>query len=146
MGIEGLITADGYDEAFVGLADRFGKQPVAVYSYEMCIQILMRDHEMSHEEALEMLKARDAQWEGKLAKADSLIESQKVVISDGEKLIAELEEYAKVEEVLSEAKSKQIQLLQARDKTNEELIKTLQPKWYENQYLWLGIGFILGKI
>ena len=100
----------------------------------------------TYEEALEMLKARDAQWEGKLAKADSLIESQKVVISDGEKLIAELEEYAKVEEVLSEAKSKQIQLLQARDKTNEELIKTLQPKWYENQYLWLGIGFILGKI
>ena len=100
----------------------------------------------TYDEALEMLKARDAQWEGKLAKADSLIESQKVVISDGEKLIAELEEYAKVEEVLSEAKSKQIQLLQARDKSNEELIKTLQPKWYENQYLWLGIGFILGKI
>ena len=100
----------------------------------------------TYDEALEMLKARDAQWEGKLAKADSLIESQKVVISDGEKLIAELEEYAKVDSVLSTAKSKQIQLLQSRDKTNEELIKTLQPKWYKNQYLWLGIGFILGKI
>ena len=100
----------------------------------------------TYDEALEMLKARDAQWEGKLAKADSLIESQKVVISDGEKLIAELEEYSKVEEVLSEAKSKQIQLLQSREKANEELIKTLEPKWCENQYLWLGIGFILGKI
>ena len=100
----------------------------------------------TYDEALEMLKARDAQWEGKLTKADSLIESQKVVISDGEKLIAELEEYAKVDSVLSTAKSKQIQLLQSRDKTNEELIKTLQPKWYENQYLRLGIGFILGKI
>ena len=100
----------------------------------------------TYDEALEMLKARDAQWEGKLAKADSLIESQKVVISDGEKLIAELEEYSKVEEVLSEAKSKQIQLLQSREKANEELIKTLEPKWYESQYLWLGIGFILGKI
>ena len=100
----------------------------------------------TYDEALEMLKARDAQWEGKLTKADSLIESQKVVISDGEKLIAELEEYAKVDSVLSTAKSKQIQLLQSRDKTNEELIKTLQPKWYENQYLWLGIGFILGII
>ena len=54
----------------------------------------------TYDEALEMLKARDAQWEGKLAKADSVIESQKVVIYDGEKLIAELEEYAKVEEVL----------------------------------------------
>ena len=100
----------------------------------------------TYDEALEMLKARDAQWEGKLAKADSLIESQKIVIADGEKLITELEEYSKVESVLSDAKSKQIKLLQSRDKTNEELIKTLQPKWYENQYLWLGIGFILGKI
>ena len=100
----------------------------------------------TYDEALEMLKARDAQWEGKLAKADSLIESQKVVISDGEKLISELEEYSKVEQVLSEAKSKQIALLKEREKTNEELIKTLEPKWYENQYLWLGIGFILGKI
>ena len=59
---------------------------------------------------------------------------------------SELEEYAKVDSVLSAAKSKQIQLLQARDKSNEELIKTLQPKWYENQYLWLGIGFVLGKL
>ena len=100
----------------------------------------------TYDEALEMLKARDAQWEGKLAKADSLIESQKVVISDGEKLISELEEYSKVEQVLSEAKSKQIKLLQERDKSNEKLIKTLQPKWYENQYLWLGIGFIIGAI
>ena len=100
----------------------------------------------TYDEALEMLKARDVQWEGKLAKADSLIESQKVTIADSEKLILELEEYSKVESVLSEAKSKQIALLKEREKTNEELIKTLEPKWYENQYLWLGIGFILGKL
>ena len=100
----------------------------------------------TYDEALEMLKARDAQWEGKLAKADSLIESQKVTIADSEKLILELEEYSKVESVLSEAKSKQITLLKERDKTNEELIKTLQPKWYENKYIWLGIGLVLGKI
>ena len=56
MGLEGLITADGYDEAFLGVADRFGKEPVAVYSYEMCIQILMRDNDMSHEEALEFFE------------------------------------------------------------------------------------------
>ena len=100
----------------------------------------------TYDEALEMLKARDAQWEGKLAKADSLIEGYKESSADCDDIINELEEYSKVESVLSEAKSKQIQLLQSRDKTNEELIKTLQPKWYENQYLWLGIGFILGKI
>jgi len=100
----------------------------------------------TYDEALEMLKARDAQWEGKLAKADSLIESQKVVISDSEDLILEIEEGAKIEYVLSEAKSRQIKLLKSRDEANEKIIKALQPKWYENTYLWLGIGFILGKI
>ena len=100
----------------------------------------------TYDEALEMLKARDAQWEGKLAKADSLIEDYKVMLSETDEFIEELEEYAEVEKVLSEAKSKQITLLKEREKTNEELIKTLEPKWYENTYLWLGIGFILGKI
>ena len=100
----------------------------------------------TYDEALEMLKARDAQWEGKLAKADTLIEDYKVMLSESDELIEELQEYAEVEKVLSEAKSKQITLLKEREKTNEELIKTLQPKWYENTYLWLGIGFILGKI
>ncbi len=56
MGVEGLITADGYDEAFLGVADRFGKEPVAVYDYDMCIQILMRDNDMDFEEALEFFE------------------------------------------------------------------------------------------
>ena len=113
-------------------------------------QTILKDGEkvttFTYDEALEMLKARDAQWESKLAKADSLIEMYKYGEEMYEDTIVELEEYAKVDSVLSAAKSKQIQLLQARDKSNEELIKTLEPKWYENQYLWLGIGFILGKI
>ncbi len=116
------------------------------YIWILLLTPLLAQTTFTEAEALEMIKARDAQWEGKLAKADSLIESQKVTIADSEKLILELEEYSKIESVLSEAKSKQITLLKERDKTNEELIKTLQPKWYENQYLWLGIGFILGKI
>jgi len=97
-------------------------------------------------EALEMLKARDAQWKGKLAKADSLIASKNVVINECESLVAEIEKNANVEFVLSEAKSRQIKILKTRDKANEEMIKALQPKWYENQYLWLVIGVILGKI
>ena len=100
----------------------------------------------TYDEALEMLKARDAQWEGKLAKADSRIEMYKYGEEMYEDTIVELEEYAKVDSVLSAAKSKQIALLKEREKTNEELIKTLEAKWYENQYLWLGIGFILGKL
>lgn len=41
---EGLLLADGFDEAFIGVAHRFGfYAPVAVYDREVCIEILMRD-------------------------------------------------------------------------------------------------------
>ena len=100
----------------------------------------------TQEEALEMIKQRDAQWEGKIEKADSLIASQKVVISDCENLVVKLEGSAEVDSLLLNAKDKQIILLKARDKMNETMVKLVKPKWYENQYLWLGIGFILGKI
>tara|TARA_R110002020_G_scaffold437559_1_gene647822 strand:+ start:4355 stop:4753 length:399 start_codon:yes stop_codon:yes gene_type:complete len=100
----------------------------------------------TYDEALEMLKARDAQWESKIEKADSLIASQKVVISDCENLVTTLEESSTVDSLLLEAKDAQITLLKVRDETNEKLATLVEPKWYENQYLWLGIGFILGKI
>ena len=100
----------------------------------------------TYSEALEMLKARDAQWEGKIEKADSLIASQKVVISDCENLVLELEESAEMDSVISVAKSAQIQLLKTRSEANEKLVEIVQPKWYENQYLWLIIGFVSGKI
>jgi hypothetical protein len=97
-------------------------------------------------EALEMIKQRDAQWEGKIEKADSLIASQKVVITDQEKLIEKHEEQAKVDVLILAAKDKQINLLKARDEMNEKMVKLVKPKWYENQYLWLVVGFIFGKI
>ena len=100
----------------------------------------------TYDEALEMLKARDVQWEGKIEKADSLIASQKVVITDQEKLIEKHEEQAKVDVLILAAKDKQINLLKARDEMNEKMVKLVKPKWYENQYLWLVIGFIFGKI
>ena len=100
----------------------------------------------TYDEALEMLKARDTQWEGKIEKADSLIASQKVVITDQEKLIEKHEEQAKVDVLILAAKDKQINLLKARDEMNEKMVKLVKPKWYENQYLWLVIGFIFGKI
>ena len=46
----------------------------------------------TQEEALQMIKQRDAQWEGKIEKADSLIASQKVLIADYEGLVGNLEE------------------------------------------------------
>ena len=100
----------------------------------------------TYDEALEMLKARDVQWEGKIEKADSLIASQKVVITDQEKLIEKHEEQAKVDVLILAAKDKQINLLKARDEMNEKMVKLVKPKWYENQYLWLVVGFIFGKI
>ena len=100
----------------------------------------------TQEEALEMIKKRDAQWEGKIEKADSLIASQKVVINDCESLVTELEKSANVDSLLLIAKDKQIDLLKVREEANEKMVKLIEPKWYENQYLWLGIGFILGKI
>ena len=100
----------------------------------------------TYDEALEMLKARDAQWEGKLAKADSLIEMYKYGEEMYEDNLSELEEQIKLDSLLLLAQRKQIDLLKSRDKANEEMIKLVEKKWYENQYLWLGIGFILGKI
>ena len=93
-----------------------------------------------------MIKQRDAQWEGKIEKADSLIASQKVVITDQEKLIEKHEEQAKVDVLILAAKDKQINLLKARDEMNEKMVKLVKPKWYEIQYLWLVIGFVFGKL
>jgi hypothetical protein len=100
----------------------------------------------TQEEALEMIKQRDAQWEGKIEKADSLISSQKVLMADYEGLVGTLEEQAKLDSLLLNAKDKQIDLLHDRDKMNEKMVQLVNPKWYENQYLWLVIGFVFGKL
>ena len=65
----------------------------------------------TYAEALEMLKARDAQWEGKLAKADSLIEGYKESIWDCDNIVTELEEQADLDSKVLLAQKKQIELL-----------------------------------
>ena len=100
----------------------------------------------TQEEALEMIKQRDAQWKGKIEKADSLIASQKLLISDYEGLVGKLEDQTELDSLLLNAKDKQIDLLHARDKVNEKMVKLVEPKWYENSYIWLVVGFIFGKI
>jgi hypothetical protein len=42
LGVEEVVIADGLEEAFLGIAAGFGGSMVPVYSYDMCIQILMR--------------------------------------------------------------------------------------------------------
>tara|TARA_R100000084_G_C4528812_1_gene90220 strand:+ start:52 stop:435 length:384 start_codon:yes stop_codon:yes gene_type:complete len=98
------------------------------------------------EEALEMIKQRDAQWEDKIAKANTLIEFQKITIAKSDSVIIKLEEQAKLDTLVMLAQKKQIDLLKSRDEANEKMIDLVKKKWYENQYLWLGVGFILGKI
>ena len=63
-----------------------------------------------------------------------------------EELVEKMEEQTKVDSLLLDAKDKQINLLKTRDEMNEKLVELVEPKWYENQYLWLFIGFILGKV
>ena len=116
------------------------------YIWILLLTPLLAQTTFTEAEALKMIKARDAQWEGKIEKADSLISSQKVLINNYESLIEKLEESSNVDSLLLEAKDSQIKLLKARDEMNEKLVKLVEPKWYENQYLWLFIGFILGKI
>jgi hypothetical protein len=100
----------------------------------------------SQDQVLEMIKQRDAQWEGKIEKADSLISSQKVVISDSDNLIKELESQVRTDSLLLLKKSEQIELLKDRDEANEKMIKLVKPKLWENRYLWFGVGFYLGSL
>tara|TARA_Y100000004_G_scaffold156415_1_gene181547 strand:- start:169 stop:441 length:273 start_codon:yes stop_codon:yes gene_type:complete len=48
---EECLLADGYDDALIGITE--GMNPVAVYNTDKCIEILMRDDELTHEEALD---------------------------------------------------------------------------------------------
>lgn len=98
------------------------------------------------EQALEMLKARDAQWESKLAKADSLIHMYKYSEEMYEDNLFELEEQIKLDSLLLNAKNAQINLLKAREESNEKMIELVKPKWYQNSYIWLVVGFILGTL
>jgi len=38
-----ILKADGFDEAFLGIATQVGRNPVAVYDRAKCIEILARD-------------------------------------------------------------------------------------------------------
>ena len=48
---EGLLFADGFDEAIIGVAERIGMEPVVAYDTNKIIEILSR--EMSEDEAVE---------------------------------------------------------------------------------------------
>jgi hypothetical protein len=91
-------------------------------------------------EALEMIKQRDAQWEGKIEKADLLIASQKVLITDYEGLVKELEDQANLDSLIIVAKGKQMEALKAQNEANKKLAKLEKPSWYENKWLYFTYG------
>ena len=94
----------------------------------------------TQEEALEMIKQRDAQWEGKIEKADLLIASQKVLITDYEGLVKELEDQANLDSLIIVAKGKQMEALKAQNEANEKMAKLAKPSWYENKWLYFTYG------
>ena len=76
--------------------------------------------------------------------ADSLRLAESLSIC--EDLVKEMDQQAHLDSLLLNAKDSQINLLKARDELNEKMVKLVEPKWYENTYIWLVVGFILGKI
>ena len=48
---EGLLFADGFDDAIIGVAERIGMEPVVAYDANKIIEILSRD--MTEDEAVE---------------------------------------------------------------------------------------------
>ena len=94
----------------------------------------------TQEEALEMIKQRDAQWEGKIEKADLLITSQKVLITDYEGLVGKLEDQANVDSLIIVAKGKQIEALKLQNEANVKMAGLAKPSWYENKWLYFGYG------
>ena len=94
----------------------------------------------TQEEALEMIKQRDAQWEGKIEKADLLIASQKALITDYEGLVKELEDQANLDSLIIVAKGKQMEALKAQNDANVKMAGLAKPSWYENKWLYFGYG------
>lgn len=50
------LSADGFDDAIIGIAQRHGSEPLLAYSISKCIQVLMERDGMSREDASEFLE------------------------------------------------------------------------------------------
>lgn len=52
---ENAMLAEGFEDAFLGPAVRCGQQPLAAYSYERAVQVLIARDGMTREEATEWM-------------------------------------------------------------------------------------------
>ena len=48
-----ILTCDGFDDAFLGVVERFNQQPLALYDKEKMLSIMVQRDEMTYEQALE---------------------------------------------------------------------------------------------
>jgi hypothetical protein len=55
-GYEGVMLADGFEDAFLGVAVRCASAPVAVYDYETCVKTLVARDGMSDDDAREWMQ------------------------------------------------------------------------------------------
>ena len=53
---EGLLVADGFDEAILGVGRRCGQPDVVVYDVEKCVEILMSREGWDYDETVEFLE------------------------------------------------------------------------------------------
>ena len=94
----------------------------------------------TQEEALEMIKQRDAQWESKLSKLESIDSAKTVLIGQYEELIGQLENQSNVDSSLLVQKDEQIALLMEQNWALEKQADLAKPSWYENKWLYFGYG------
>ena len=50
---EDILLAEGFEDAFIGLAERCGQPTIAAYDIERCIEILIQRDGMTQDEAVE---------------------------------------------------------------------------------------------
>ena len=77
-----LIFIDGHDDALIGVAFRFGMDPVALYNKRQVISTLMRDSEMDREEAEEWFSYNQlGAWVGDATPAFCLLGTEELPLS-----------------------------------------------------------------
>ena len=94
----------------------------------------------TQEEALEMIKQRDAQWESKLLKLEAIDSAKTVLIGQYEELIGKLENQSNIDSSLLVQKDEQIALLMEQNWALEKQADLAKPRWYENKWLYFAYG------
>jgi hypothetical protein len=65
VNLDGVMTADGLDNALVGVGRRCGQPTLAVYSVNKVLEILMKRDGMTDEEAVEYFEYNiEGSWMG----------------------------------------------------------------------------------